>query len=58
MTCNGCRSHVEQILNKIDNVSNALVNLEKSESIIEMDSHIPLEVFQKALKDDGGRYSI
>ena len=58
MTCNGCRSHVEQTLSEIENVSKASVNLEKGEAVIEMEKHIPLDVFQKALKDDGGRYTI
>lgn len=58
MTCNGCRSHVEETLSKVDYVSNVKVNLDKSEAIIEMQSHISIEIFQKALKDDGGRYSI
>jgi len=58
MTCNGCRSHVEQTLSKVTGVSKTTVNLEKSEATIEMTSHIPLETFQEALKNDGGRYSI
>ncbi|HUH29353.1 heavy metal translocating P-type ATPase [Gelidibacter sp.] len=58
MTCTGCRSHVEKILSKVEGVSNANVNLEKKEATIEMENHIPLETFQKALKDDGGTYSI
>ncbi|WP_310992485.1 heavy metal translocating P-type ATPase [Aequorivita marina] len=58
MTCNGCRGHVEQVLNNVDGVSNASVNLEKGEAVLEMDKHIPLDAFQKALEDDGGRYAI
>lgn len=58
MTCNGCRSHVEKTLNKVEGVSKAEVDLEKAEAVIEMKSHIPLETFQQALKDDGGKYSI
>jgi len=58
MTCNGCRGHVEQTLNEIEGVTNASVNLEKAEAVIEMDKHIPLKIFEKALEDDGGRYSI
>lgn len=58
MTCNGCRNHVENILSKVDGVSNASVDLEKAEATIEMESHIPIENFQKALLDDGGSYSI
>ncbi|AUC79412.1 copper-translocating P-type ATPase [Nonlabens sp. MB-3u-79] len=58
MTCNGCRSHVEKTLSEVDGVSNASVNLEKEVAIIEMESHIPIETFQEALKNDGGSYSI
>ena len=58
MTCNGCRSHVEKILSKVDGVTKASVDLEKAEAAIEMEKHIPIETFQKALKDDGDTYSI
>ncbi len=58
MTCNGCRNHVEQTLSKVKGVTNASVNLEKEEATIEMESHISIETFQKALKEDGGTYSI
>ena len=58
MTCNGCRTHVENTLNKVEGVSKASINLEKAEAQIEMDKHIPLTVLEKALEDDGGRYSI
>ena len=58
MTCNGCRSHVEEILSKVTGVLKASVNLEKAEATIEMESHIPLETFQEALTKDGGTYSI
>ena len=58
MTCNGCRSHVEETLSKVEGVSKATVNLEKAEATIEMESHIPIERFQEALQHDGGSYSI
>jgi len=58
MTCNGCRSHVEETLSKVKGVSKATVNLEKAEALIEMNHHIPFERFQEALKDDGGSYGI
>ncbi|WP_077406994.1 heavy metal translocating P-type ATPase [Cellulophaga omnivescoria] len=58
MTCNGCRGHVEKTLANVEGVTNASVNLEKSEAVIEMESHIALETFQEALKNDGDRYSI
>ena len=58
MTCNGCRSHVEETLSKVKGVSDVLVNLEKAEATIKMSSHIPIETFQEALKKDGDRYGI
>jgi len=58
MTCNGCRTHVEKTLNEVEGVSNASVNLEKEEATIQMQSHISIEKFQEALKNDGGIYSI
>jgi heavy metal translocating P-type ATPase len=58
MTCNGCRSHVEETLVKVEGVSKVSVNLEKAEAIIEMETHIAIETFQETLKKDGGRYSI
>ncbi|MEO6347066.1 MAG: heavy metal-associated domain-containing protein, partial [Aquaticitalea sp.] len=41
MTCNGCRSHVENILSKVEGVINAKVDLEKEEAIIETNGHFP-----------------
>jgi len=58
MSCNGCRSHVEEILSKVKDVSSVDVNLEKAEATIETIPHIPIEKFQEALKNDGGIYSI
>ena len=58
MTCNGCRSHVEETLSKVKGVSNVTVDLAKAEATIEMEKHIPIEAFQEALKNDGGNYSI
>jgi Cu+-exporting ATPase len=58
MTCNGCRSHVQESLTKVKGVIMVSVDLEKGQAIIEMDSHIPIDKFQEALKNDGGGYSI
>lgn len=58
MSCNGCRSHVEEILSKVDGVSNVSVDLENAEATIEMDSHIAIETFKKVLEIDGGGYGI
>ena len=58
MSCNGCRNHVEKALSGIDGVQKAVVDLENAEASIEMEAHIPLDVFELALANDGGRYSI
>jgi Cu2+-exporting ATPase len=58
MTCDGCRSHVEKVLNTIEGVKKVRVNLERKQAEIEMETHIPLTVFQEALQNDGGAYSI
>jgi Cu2+-exporting ATPase len=58
MTCNGCRSHVEETLSKVEGVTKVTVDLGKAEATIDMGSHIPIEKLQEALKNDGGRYSI
>lgn len=49
MTCNGCRTSVEDKLNAISLVKKASVSLENSEAIIEMEELISIETFQKAL---------
>jgi Cu+-exporting ATPase len=52
MTCQGCRSKVEDALNGIDGLS-AKVTLEPAEAIIMMDKHIPTEKMQEALSAVG-----
>jgi len=58
MTCNGCRSHVENTISKVNGVVSASVNLAHSAATITMETHIPIEKFQEALENDGGRYRI
>ena len=58
MSCNNCRAHVEEALKKVDGVTHIAVDLQKAEAAIEMESHIPLEKLQEALKNEGGNYSI
>ncbi len=58
MTCNGCKNHVEEALSKVEAVTRVSVDLQKAEAIIEMESHIPLERLQEALKKSGGNYSL
>jgi P-type Cu+ transporter len=58
MSCNGCRTHVEEALKEVEGVINVSVDLEKATAVIEMESHIPLEKFREALRINGGRYGI
>lgn len=58
MSCNGCRSHVEQALNNIEGVKQADVDLDQAEAVIEMDHHIDIQTLQHAVKEAGGQYSI
>ncbi len=58
MSCNGCRSHVEKTLSEIQGVSKVTVDLKSTEAVIEMEHHIPMATFTKALGTDGSRYSI
>ena len=51
MTCNGCKTSVEDALNSIKNVVNAKVDLEKAEAIVEMSKHISTDVLQKAISN-------
>ncbi|MEX0315472.1 MAG: heavy metal translocating P-type ATPase, partial [Allomuricauda sp.] len=58
MTCNGCRNHVEKTLKTVDGVTSAAVDLEKMEATIEMNRHIEINKFQRALEKEGGNYGI
>lgn len=49
MTCNGCRTSVEDTLNAINGVSKASVYLEKEQAEITMKHPIAIETLQKAL---------
>lgn len=50
--------HVEKELNAVSGVTEAIVDLEKEEAVIESEAHIPLEILQKALEEGGGGYRI
>ncbi len=58
MTCMGCRSHVEAALAAVPGVTRAMVDLEKAEAVLEMDSPVPVETLQQAVSGAGGRYSL
>ena len=51
MTCNGCRSHVEEVLNNMDGVESATVDLDSKTATIKMNHHINVKTFQNALPD-------
>lgn len=51
MTCNGCRTSVEDTLNAIPEVKNASVSRETSKAKIEMSRHISIQQLQKALPE-------
>ncbi len=58
MTCMGCRSHVETTLSAVDGVTAVHVDLGQEKAVIEMQEHLPLQVFQEALRGIGGHYTI
>ena len=58
MSCNGCRTHVEEALSKVKGVKKVSVDLQKNEAEIEMDTHVPLEMLQEGLKKSGGNYFV
>jgi P-type Cu+ transporter len=58
MSCNGCRTHVEEALKNVKGVTNVSVDLQKAEAVIEMETHIPLEKLREALRISGGNYGI
>lgn len=58
MSCKNCKAHVEQALGKVNGVTSVTADLEKAEAVIEMEKHIGIEEFQKALEIAGGHYSI
>jgi len=52
MSCNSCRSKIEQALNKLEGVE-ATVSLNPPIATIKMEKHIPTEILQKALSEIG-----
>jgi copper chaperone CopZ len=49
MTCNDCCKLVEEKLNAMPLVRGAIISIEKSETLIETENYISINVFQKAL---------
>ena len=55
MTCSGCKSKVEYLLNELDSVTSATVNLEAGTAEIEAASLLPLELIDSILPE---KYSV
>ncbi len=51
MTCNGCRTHVEQKLNKLPEVEQAIVTLEDHSAKITSSRHLTVEQLQATLPE-------
>lgn len=49
MTCTGCQAKVQHLLSQVNGVKNVIINLEKGEADIEMEKHIGINEFKKAL---------
>ena len=58
MTCNGCKTSVENVLGNINEITNVVANLEKEEVEIEMTTHISTEQLQETLLKAGLHYTI
>ena len=54
MHCNGCSTRLERVLNNLEGVNKAKVELEKAEATIEFDeTKISIEKIQEAIEDAG-----
>ncbi|MGN6351992.1 MAG: heavy-metal-associated domain-containing protein [Parafilimonas sp.] len=51
MTCNGCASKVQKLLEAVEGVEKATIRLDKNEADITMHHHIQTSALQHALKD-------
>lgn len=54
MTCEGCRSSVENSLKQVPGVTSVEVDLQKEQAVVEMQQHVPVAELQKAI----GHYKI
>ena len=55
MTCQGCRTHVEEALQKLETVEKANVSLENEQAKVKFHQEVTLETLQEAI---GSKYSI
>jgi copper chaperone CopZ len=58
MTCNGCKTNVENTLQSLPEIKNVVADLKKEEVTIEMTSHISVEKLQAEMQNAGLHYTI
>jgi len=58
MSCESCQVEIDSAFTKLEEITNKVFNLKKSEISIEMSSHISVKKLQKALVDAGLDYTI
>ncbi len=58
MSCEGCRSHVQEALLSIPEVEEAQVDLASGTAEVTMSSHVSLDKLQAALTEHAGNYQI
>lgn len=58
MSCNGCRQHVQETLEKIPEIEKAEISLEESSGIVYFNKKISDKKLQKAFADEGSDYKI
>ncbi len=58
MSCDGCRTHVQEALSKVIGVNEVQVDLKKGTAEIDMNFDLSISMLQDALKEAGGQYSI
>ncbi|HBZ39518.1 MAG TPA: ATPase [Balneola sp.] len=58
MSCNGCKTHVTEVLSEIKNIQNVSVSLQEGTAELEMSEHVELETLQDSLDKLSGNYSI
>ncbi len=58
MSCQGCRSHVEQYLSEVKGVRTVSVDLDQAKAEIEFESSVPLQSLKSYLSEKTDRYTI
>ena len=58
MTCQGCKRTVNRALTEVEGVKNVEIDFEASTAIIDMDDHISIDKFEKALQEKKSKYHI